>query len=77
MNNDRRKMLQQAAELINQAETLVEEVLAAEQAAFENLPESLQGADSGIKMQDAITTLQDDLPGHFEELRSSIDVACQ
>lgn len=64
MNKERRQRLAKARELLDQAQALVQaageivvEVKDDEQEAFDNLPESLQGADRGQTMQEAIDGL--------------------
>lgn len=72
MNAARRKQLQAARELIEQAQAILQEVSADESEAFENLPESLQDGERGQAMQEAIRELEtaesgcDDVLGAIE-----------
>lgn len=61
MNNARRKQLQEAINLIEQAKTLIEIVRDEEQDAFDNLPESLQSAGTGVKMEEAVSQMEEAL----------------
>ena len=89
MNDARRKALKKLADRVtelreNIGEDLeeildaVEEIKADEEEAYENLPESLKGADKGDKAQAAITAIEE-LQTGLEELRDfdfdSIDSA--
>ena len=51
MNNMRRKNVMEALELIEKARNILEEVKDEEQAAYNNLPESLQYGERGEQMQ--------------------------
>lgn len=83
MNKDRRKRLNEALGLIDQAEALieqaaaiVEEVCEEEQEAFENMPESLQQGERGDMAQEAISNLESvELEGLFDDARSYIETA--
>lgn len=58
MNNERRKQID---DIISRLEMIADDILAvkdAEQEAFDNIPESLQEADRGQTMSDAIDTLE-------------------
>jgi molecular chaperone DnaK (HSP70) len=71
MNQERRKTIDEAAELIGRAKTLLEVARDEERGAFEDLPESLQGAVNGQAIEasaekleeivDAIETLEEEL----------------
>ena len=71
MNPDRRKKIDEAAELIGQAKTLLEIARDEERDAFENLPEGIQQSEKGERIEqaaekldeivDAIDTLEGDL----------------
>lgn len=75
MNNQRRKLLDDAVDLINRAESLIEKVAAEERDAFDAMPASLQEAERGLLMQDCLLGLEDGIPSHFDDLRSAIDAA--
>lgn len=75
MNKQRRaelrKISDQLAELMGRVEALSEE----EQSAFDNLPESLQGAEKGQAMEGAITALEeaaDQMEEAFNSLQEAI-----
>ena len=72
MNKARRKQIAEAIALIEQAQTILADVAADEQEAFDNMPEGLQQADNGQKMEEAIRTLEEknsDLETTIDELR--------
>lgn len=52
MNNIRRKALQRAYDLLDEAKLIVIDVANEEQEAFDNLPEGLQASDRGSQMED-------------------------
>lgn len=58
MNIARRKRLAEALTLLESAKDVIEEVMEEEQEAFDNLPESLQGADRGVEMEEYIGDLE-------------------
>lgn len=64
MNNKRRKALDVLISKIEEIQVEIEEIKDEEQEAFDNLPESLQGADKGETMSTAI--------GKIEEAYSSL-----
>lgn len=57
MNNDRRKELDQAAEHIHLAASILETVRDAEQEAFDNLAENFQSGEKGQAMEAKIDEL--------------------
>jgi hypothetical protein len=59
MNAARRKELDRAAELVDEAKQIIEAVKDQEQEAFDNTAESLQGGERGQKMEEAIEALDD------------------
>lgn len=59
MNKQRRKDLQRAIELLEEAKSIVEDSSTEEQAGFDNLPESLQGAERGEKMEENVSSLDE------------------
>lgn len=59
MNDQRRKTLREAAELVGRAQTLVEIARDEERGAFDNLPESLQGGSGGQAIEAAAETLEE------------------
>ena len=58
MNKQRRKQIAAAIELIEQAQAILEEVIAEEQEAFDNLPEGIQASERGELMEEYIYTLE-------------------
>ena len=58
MNNRRRKQIQNALELINQAKNILEIVKEEEQDAFDSMPENLQYSEKGEKIEENIYTLE-------------------
>lgn len=67
MNKTRRKQIQTA---IQQIEALVQNILDDEQAAYDNMPESLQESENGLISADA----QESLDAAIEALEEA--VAC-
>ena len=70
MNKERRKRLAKVEEAISQMADLKEfalgelsDVLAEEEEAFENLPDSFKGSEKGEEMQMGIETMQDAVQG--------------
>jgi NifU-like protein involved in Fe-S cluster formation len=59
MNEERRKSLTRALDLIEDARNIVDEIKGEEEEAFENLPESMQSGDKGEKAQAAIEALSE------------------
>lgn len=58
MNNERRKQLRKAIELLTEAQSIIESVHDDERDALENLPESIQYGERGDQMQDCIDALE-------------------
>lgn len=59
MNKARRKQLADIRTKIEELQELLEEVRTDEQDAFDNLPESLQGAENGRAMEDAVYKMEE------------------
>lgn len=72
MNRQRREKLDKAIGLINEADSIIADVLGEEQEAFDNMPESLQEADAGQAMQEAISALEEAQTG-IEDVISNIE----
>ena len=51
MNKERRQQLYDAVSLLDDAIAVIQDVHAEEEEAFENLPEGLQGSQTGYNMQ--------------------------
>ena len=58
MNDGRRKEIQRALTLIEQAKCIFEMALTREQEDFDNLPEDLQDEEAGQRAEDAIDALE-------------------
>lgn len=71
MNNERRKIIAQAAGFLDQAKALLEQARDDEQTAFDNLPESIQAADRGQQMEETLSTLQEKIDD-LETLQSDV-----
>ena len=57
MNKKRRKQLEGVAGQIEVQRVLLEELRDEEQDAFDNMPESMQQAEKGQKMEEAISSI--------------------
>lgn len=69
MNDERRKLLQEAVNKIEEARTLIEIARDDELAAFDNLPEGLKSGSRGEKMEEAISKMDDVI----SDIENSID----
>lgn len=83
MNKERRKQINEAADLFAKAYAMIEDVksilqeaLDEEQEYYDNMPEGLQGGDKGDMAQSAISALEsaidameglDDVQGYIDE----------
>ncbi|TWA81536.1 hypothetical protein FBY14_12427 [Azospirillum brasilense] len=75
MNKARRKRLAEAAELLEQALSIISETRDEEQEAFDALPESFQGGERGQAMEEAISSMED-VHGAVENARDTLaDIA--
>lgn len=72
MNKQRRKKLEEALNLIDQAKDILEEVKDEEQDAFDNLPENFQNGERGEEMQNYIEML-DEAYGYLDDANSVIE----
>ena len=59
MNAQRRKKLQKAVELLNEAMSIIEYAKDEEQECFDNLPEGIQYSERGTTMEDNIYNLEE------------------
>lgn len=59
MNVQRRGKIREAQELISQARSIIEDVRADEESAYENMPDGLQSSDAGEKMSANVELLVD------------------
>lgn len=71
MNTARRKQLKQAAELLSQAQAIIESVRDDEQYEYRNMPESIQYSERGERMYEnvaALDTMLEDIAGLFDNI---------
>lgn len=74
MNEARRARIKEAQKHLAEAIVIINNIIEEEQTAFDNLPESLQSAEQGTKMEDAINVLTeasnncDDIDSELGEL---------
>ena len=74
MNKERRKRLSKLLEGLTAAEEELSAIIEGEQAAFGNMPESIQGGEQGAAMEEGISTLEDcldslqDIQAQMEEV---------
>jgi hypothetical protein len=59
MNKQRRKQIEKATALMQEALEILETVKDEEQDAFDNMPEGLQGSEKGELMEEIIGYLED------------------
>lgn len=72
MNKQRRKRLEEAFDLIGQAQSILEEVKDEEQEAHDNLLESIQYGEKGEEMEGYIEML-DEAYGYLDDANSVIE----
>ena len=65
MNKDRRKQIDEAASMLQDALALIEQIRDEEQESFDNMPESLQESDRGTASEAAAEEL-DDAAGNLQ-----------
>lgn len=74
MNKERRKRLSKLLEAMAAAEEELSAIIEEEQAAFDNMPESIQGGEQGAAMEEGIGKLEDcldsiqDIQAQMEEV---------
>ena len=74
MNKERRKRLSKLLEGLAAAEEELSAIIEEEQAAFDNMPESLQGGEQGVAMEEGISKMEDcldsiqDIQAQMEEV---------
>jgi hypothetical protein len=76
MNDARRKAIAEFADRIVGLKTDIEILRDKEQEAFDNMPEGLQQAERGEKMEAAIQSLEDAIDS-LEQAESSLEEAAQ
>ena len=74
MNEKRRKRLNNALNLLEQCENIVDQVRDEELDAISNYPENLQGTDKFDLMEQAVDNM-DDAIDRISEVRESIQAA--
>ena len=72
MNKARRKQIEAALELLQQASEIIAVVGDEEEEAFDNLPESIQESERGEKMQEYIDTI-DEVIGAVDEVKDNLE----
>ena len=74
MNKARRREIEKAIALMEQAREILEEVKDEEQNAFDNMPENLQSSERGETMEDYIYTLEEFIGNlDTDELQEIVD----
>lgn len=74
MNAERRKQLDKANGLIDEAKTILETVQEEEQTAYDNMPDSFRDGDRGEKAQasiDALTEAVDHCDNVIEQISTA------
>lgn len=71
MNKYRRKRLEEANELLDQAMNIVSECAEGERECYGNLPESLQYAETGERMSEAADSLEE-IPDSIQDIIDQI-----
>ena len=74
MNKARRNQLAEIKEKLSELRDMIDTVLAEEQEAYDNLPESLQESERGEAMQTAIDAMESAIES-CEEAESSLEEA--
>ena len=75
MNDKKRLRLERAIRIIEEGKSIVEDVMSDEQHSYDNLPPAIQESVNGMKMEDAIDSLDDasaDLEDAIENMNSAI-----
>ena len=72
MNKARRKQIEKALDLLQQASEIIAEVGDEEEEAFDNIPESIQESERGEKMQEYIDTI-DEAVGAIDEVKDNLE----
>ena len=72
MNAERRKALSKIHDTLGELITEIESLYEEEEAAYDNLPESLQDSERGEAMQEALSNLED-LQGSLEDAVNAIE----
>ncbi len=76
MNKAKRKELQKAIDLLNEALSIIENIKDEEQEAYDNLSENLQSSEMGQKMESAVSYMED-ATSSIEDVISNIESAME
>lgn len=76
MNKENRKQLNEALNLIEQANGIIESVKDDEQDKFDNMPENLQGSERGERLESIISELEYAVD-NLNDCRDNIEEAIQ
>lgn len=68
MNKSRRKQLSEITEQIEALKQQLEEIRDQEQDAFDNMPEGIQSAANGQKMEEAVSLIESIIDGLEETI---------
>ena len=71
LNQERRKKIDKMLGIISEAKLTLEELLADEQEAFDNMPEGLQTSEKGEKAENAISYLEEAV-ANLDEAESNL-----
>lgn len=74
MNDNRRKVLGRAKDLLREAAVLVDRVCDQEEDSLDNMPENLQGSDRYEKIERAVDNLREAME-HIESAQTCITEA--
>lgn len=69
MNNDRRKTLKEAYDLIDRGRDLIEQMATEERDVFDNMPENFQNGERGQRMAE----IADNLDEAVEAIQGALD----
>lgn len=74
MNDERRKEIQRARDLLAEVKAILEQVQSEEQDYYDNMPESFQNGDKGTKASEAADKLQEAVDA-VDEVDNAIEEA--
>lgn len=73
MNRARRKELERAVELLQQAQEIIGSVRDDEQEAYDNLPEGIQYSERGEQMSEYVDTLDNAADYDIEDIITNLN----
>lgn len=73
MNRARRKELERAVELLQQAQEIIVSVRDDEQEAYDNLPEGIQYSERGEQMSEYVDTLDNAADYDIEDIITNLN----